>query len=370
MEYRYVRASEIVDFANRFAESMSPVVPITPWRARSQAVNPDVQPGDTLLIVALTEDEKVAGYIGLLPFQPEGAHMKRISWNTCWWVDPDAGAGVSLSLFSRFLKATGNRVAFSDMTDKTAEILRRLQGYDMAKRTGMVVRFAHAYNRRIRTSRKSSRILQMFAVTGAFRLMDVILNTGRKKQMARWLREHPAPCSIAVSRELREEHIHFARKHAEEDISLPSIKRFNWWQDHPWLVPPDSSTRRIARRYYFSALAAQNELFILECNCNGELLGFAIISNRNGVLKTHYLYYRSDSEQAFYQSLFSHLVTIPGAHTLVSFHEGFAGFVNMQTFPAVKRKQATRYTAMSDSLKEEVGEHSCFQDGDGDYFFT
>lgn len=370
MRYRYVRASEIVDFADRLAKSTSPVVPITPWRARSQAENPDVQPGDTLLIVALTADEKVAGYIGLLPFRLPDRTLQRVFWNTCWWVDPDAGASASLALFSRFLKETGNRVAFSDMTEKTAAILRRLKGYEISSRTGVLLRFSYAYHNRILNSRKSSRALLMVNATGVFRLADVFLNTLKKRRRSGWMKENQSSGKIRMSTQLNKAHLDFARQHAGNTFTLPTIERFNWWKDNPWLIPPGNSSRRIARRYYFSALAAQNELFILECNCNDELSGFAIISNRNGVLKTHYLYSRSDSEQTFYQSLFSHLVTIPGAHTLVSFHEGFAGFVNRQTFPVVKRKQATRYTAMSESLKKEVGEHSRFQDGDGDYIFT
>ena len=53
MEYRVIRASEIVDYANQVARSADPVVPITPWRADSQDKNPDVRPNDILLIVAL-----------------------------------------------------------------------------------------------------------------------------------------------------------------------------------------------------------------------------------------------------------------------------------------------------------------------------
>ncbi|MDF1571468.1 MAG: hypothetical protein P1P82_07630 [Bacteroidales bacterium] len=370
MEIREIKASEIVDFANQVAASTSPVLPVTPWRAGSQAENPDARPDDLLLIVAIGNAGQIAGYIGLLPFQLSGNETERISWNTCWWVAPGAGAGVSLSLFSRFLKVTGNRVAFSDMTEKTAGILRRLQGYHVASRTGMAVRFRHAYNKRIRTSRKAPRVLQVAAVTGIFRLADGILNTGRKKRTERWLREHPAPCRITVSRELHDTHVDFAREHSKGDITLPSIKRFNWWRDHPWLVPPDSYTRRIARRYYFSALAVHNELFIPECTCNDVLAGFAIISNRDGVLKTHYLYFRSDSEQAFYQSLLNYLITIPGSHTLVSFHEGFAGFVEKQKFPAVHARKATRYTALSLPLEETLENNTRFRDGDGDYIFT
>jgi hypothetical protein len=370
MEFREIKASEIVDFANQLGASAAPVLPVTSWRARSQAENPDVRAGDTLLIVAFDAHEQIAGYIGLLPFQLPDTDTERIFWNTCWWIDPDAGAGVSLSLFSRFLKATGNRVVFSDMTDKTAEILRRLQGYQVSSRSGVVVRFRHAYNSRIRNSRNIPRVLQLVAVTGVFRLADVLLNAGRKGQMARWLKVHPAPCTVNMCEEISDQHMHFAREHAGEDLTLPTTERFKWWKDHPWLVPPDSNTHRIARRYYFSALVRQNELFVLECNCNDTLAGFGIISNRDGVLKTHYLYFRSDLEQEFYLSLYRYMMCLHGAHTLVSFYEGFAGFVNKQSFPVIHTREATRYTALSDSLKEELGQNTRLQDGDGDYIFT
>lgn len=370
MEYRVIKASEIVDFANQLAASRAPVLPVTPWRARSQAENPDGRPDDTLLIVAFNKAEQIAGYIGLLPFQLPDNGTERIFWNTCWWIDPDAGAGVSLSLFSRFLKATGNRVVFSDMTEKTAEILRRLQGYNVSSRSGVVVRFRHAYNSRIRNSRKTPRLFQMLAVTGIFSLADVFLNSGRKGQMARWLKSHPAPCTVKMCGEIQDKHIQFAHEHASNALAIPSKERFRWWRDHPWLVPPDRYVRRIASRYYFSAISLQNQLFVLECNCNDTLAGFGIISNRDGVLKTHYLYYRSDREQEFYLSLSRYMVRIPGAHTLVSFHEGFAGFINKQSLPVTYFRKATRYTALSDSLKEELGKNTSLQDGDGDYIFT
>lgn len=369
MEYREIRASEIVDYANQVVRSADPVVPITPWRASSQAKNPDARPDDVLLMVALDKSKKIVGYIGLLPFQLPDTTTERIFWNTCWWVTPDAGAGVSMNLFFRFLKATGNRVVFSDMTEKTAEILRRIQGYQVSSRTGIVLRFRHAYHSRIRNNKKTYTVLRMFAATGGGRLVDTLLNIWSNDRIDRWLKDHPAPCTVGRCPEPNEQHLRFAREHACEGLTLPSIERFNWWKDHPWRVPADNDTRLIARRYFFSSISEQNDLYILECNCNESLTGLAIISNRDGVLKTHYLYYRSDSEHDFYQAIFRHFVTLPGAHTLVSFHEGFARFVSRQTFP-MRIREAVRYTAFSATLKDIPGKNTRLQDGDGDYVFT
>lgn len=370
MEYRYIKASEITDYALHLAGSEAGVLPITPWRAGSQALNPDVLPGDTLLIVAIDKSDKVAGYIGLLPFRMQDTNSERIFWNTCWWVAPEAGASISLSLFSRFLRETGNKVVFSDMTEKTSEILRRLKGYHLASRSGSVLRFRHAYHRRIMSSWKSHPLLRIVAATGFFRLTDTYLNALIRRKRSRWLEEHPASCQTTSQELLTEDHVNFALQHAGETFSLPSVERFNWWKEHPWLVPPDKAKRRIARRYYFSALAVENDLFVVECTCNDGLAGFAIMSRRDGVLKTQYLYYKEDREEEFYQSLFRYVVTESGAHTLISFQERFVEYVRKISYPVVHQRDAVRYTAVSESLQEMPGADGMLQDGDGDYIFT
>lgn len=370
MEYRCVKASEIIAFARQVAESGAPVLPVTPWRARSQAENPDALPGDTLLIVAYDADKKTAGYIGILPFRPAGKAADRIYWNTCWWVAPGAGASVSLSLFSKFLEETGKRVVFSDMTEKTAEILQRLKGYRMETRSGVMMRFRHAYQRRIINSKNSRRILKILASTGVPGLADLFLNSMAKRRMNQWLRDHPAPCTVRICGELTADHVAFATEHTVTDFTVPSIERFSWWRKFPWLVSPERDAHRIADRYYFSSLAKQNDLFVVECLSNESLVGVAILSNRDGVMKTQYLYYRHDGETSFFLSLLRHLLVQSGAHTLITFHEAFAGFVRSQSLPAAQIREFERYTGFSESILDVAGINGKLQDGDGDYIFT
>lgn len=369
MEYRYVKASEIVDFASRFTEGAAPVLPVSPWRARSQAENPDAHPGDTLLIVALDKAGNIAGYIGLLPFRPGEKSTDRIFWNTCWWVNPEAGASVSLALFSKFLEATGKRVAFSDMTEKTAEILRRLKGYRLSTRSGAMIRFRYAYHDRILKSKNSGHAGKWLASTGLVRLADMLLNIGVNRRLNHWSSNHSSPCRINVTGELGAHHVDFAIKHGGKYFSQPSVERFNWWKQYPWLVPPGKTARRIADRYYFSSVAMHNDLFVVEYFCNESLAGFAILSNRDGVVKTQYLYYREDQHEAYFLSLLNYMLQ-NGAHTLITFHEDFARFVKKQKLPVVQLHELERYTALSEHLMDQPGIEGKLQDGDGDYIFT
>ena len=212
--------------------------------------------------------------------------------------------------------------------------------------------------------------MKMIAATGIFWLVDMVFNTLNNQRLDRWLKNNPAPCAVKICLEPDEQHLRFVHEHAVEDLTMPTIERFKWWKENPWRVPADNFTRPIARRYYFSSISEQNELFILECHCNESLIGLAILSNRDGVLKTHYLYYRKEIETDFYQTVFRVVVSLRDTHTLISFHEGFARYVSRQIFPRLHIREADRYTAFSATLKDKLGKNIRLQDGDGDYIFT
>ncbi len=370
MRYLTVKASELTGFAEQRAATDTPVLPITPWRAKSQAANPCVQPDDILLIVAMDNQDEVAGYIGMLPTDFSGVLKERVFWNSCWWVTERAGAAVSMTLFSMFLKHAGRRVVFSDMTDRTARIIAGMGGFVVARREGVVLRIRSACHQRIMHRGLRVPVLKLAAYTGIFRLADLLLNGFSANPAIRTPGQEKGSCKVTVCRKMEAQHAAFIRANRASGFSVPGEREFDWWCDAPWLVRSGRETERIARRYYFSALAGRNELRLLEVEQDGELMGLAIVSNRDGVVKPHYLFQTPGAGSLFYGALVQHLIAEKGVHTIITFHPGLTAYIKQGHIAGGKIKEQSRHTGYAEALAGSTGAVFEFQDGDGDYIFT
>lgn len=370
MRYLTVKASELTGFAEQLAATDTPVLPITPWRAKSQAANPCVQPDDILLIVAMDNQDEVAGYIGMLPTNFSGVLKERVFWNSCWWVADHAGAAVSMTLFSMFLKHAGRRVVFSDMTDRTVRIIAGMGGFVVSRREGVVLRIRSACHQRILHTGRSIPVLKLLAHTGIFRLADLLLNALSADPFIKPSKQDMGGCRVATHQKMEERHAAFIRANRASGFSVPGEREFDWWRDTPWLVPSGRETERIARRYYFSALAGSNELRLLEVELEGMLTGVAIVSNRDGVVKPHYLFHMPGAGTHFYAALLENVIADRGAHTLITFHPGLTAYISAGHVAGGKLEEKSRNTGVAEVLVGSAGEPFEFQDGDGDYIFT
>jgi hypothetical protein len=370
MKYLSVKASELTGFAEQLAATDTPVLPITPWRAKSQAANPCVQPDDILLIVAMDGSETVVGYIGVLPTCFSGVLKERIFWNSCWWVAEHAGAAVAMTLFSMFLKCTDRRVAFSDMTDRTSRIISGMGGFVVDRREGLLLRIRSAYHQRIMHAGRRVPAMKLLAVTGMIRLADLLINALSAGPVMKIPEGDRGRCRVTAYEAMEERHAGFIRAHRGRGFSVPGEREFGWWSSEPWLVQPGRESVRIARRYYFSALAERNELRVLEFGFEGELEGVAIVSYRDGVVKPHYIFHTPGAGSQVYAALMENVVADKGVHTIITFHPGLTAYIKEGHLVSGKIEEKSRYTGYSKALAGSSGAVFEFQDGDGDYIFT
>ena len=370
MKFIQVQASELVEFSKTWITVNSERIPITPWRAESQAMNPAATTDDILLVVAVDDQNKLHGYIGALPFLSAMYKKERLFWNSCWWVAPDAGAAISLSLFSLFLKLTGERVVFSDLTEKTVEIMKGLKKFQISSRRGVLVRYRHAWDQRIRSSKKSPRILIQLSQTGIFHSIDRILNIRQDRKLEQFSGKQKNGVRIRLLEAWSEQHVAFMHEHEQTAIHHPSNEFLDWIRKWPWLVPGTRRNRQVAAKYHFSAIADHHEIRLLEFRKDDQLSGLAVLGLRDGIWKTHYVYSHPTQSREIYHSLIRYMIGQKYSHTMISFHPELTSFSAEISLPGLEMKDLSRYTASSKSLAVEMKEPVTFQDGDGDYIFT
>lgn len=368
MRIRHIPASELLEFAEKAGSYYDGNIPITPWRAESQIKNPFTNPDDVLLVVA--EDEnKLLGYIGILPGKAGRINTPRLFWNSCWWVAEGAGAAVSLFLLNEFMKITNKQVAFSDLTEKSKTIIEKL-GFEISERRGILLRIRSGLHQRIKIRKKSglfSGLLVLLSLSGIFKLMDFILNS--KGSLLKNFSDITENIDVQKLWIPDKECFSFIQEVAKDNITQPDEAYFKWWLTSRWLAKDTKESRAISERYYFSSLASIFELFLVKVRSGEEIIGLALLGNREGVIKTHYLWCREEDALSFYNGLAQQIVEGNKVHSIISFHEGFAEYLKDKFGFKTGSKELKRYTAISSVIKSSQAEYH-FQDGDGDYIFT
>ncbi len=368
MEIRHIKASELVEFAEKASSYYKADIPITPWRALSQAKNPFARADDVLLIVA-EENQELLGYMGILPGIIANNSSERIYWNTCWWSNPASGAMVSITLLSEFMNLTSKRVAFSDLSQRTQTIIQKL-GFSIMERGGVLMNLRSALHSRSAFRKKSdfkSKALFLIRKTGVFLVLDMLLNLFRRSVFGK-LEKNPEVGILKIQNP-GEEFYSFIKDHAHEAITLPTSKHIKWWFSDSWLVGENANTKNTSGNYFFSSLCKHFDLWALVVKRHETIIGSAILSRKDGVLKTHYLYYSPENKRHFFNALLTNIVEENGNKRLISFHEEFADFLIKESRIKNRIKKLKRYTAISTIFSDKDREF-WFQDGDGDYIFT
>ena len=368
MEIRHIKASELVEFAEKASSYYKDDIPITPWRVLSQANNPFAKADDVLLIVA-EENKKLLGYIGILPGILANDSSERIFWNSCWWSNPASGAMVSMTLLSEFMKMTSKRVAFSDLSQRTQAIIQKL-GFNVMEREGVLINLKSALHSRSAFRKKSdfkSKGLILTRKTGVFLALDMLLNLFRRTVYRKF--DKNPEVRILKSENPGEEFYSFIKDHSQDAITVPTSQHIKWWFSDSWLVEENAKTKSTSEKYYFSSLAKNFTLWTLVIKLGEKIIGTAILSRKDGVLKTHFLHYSKDNKILFFKTLIRNATEEKVNKRFISFHEEFSEFLIEESKIKNRIKKLKRYTAISTIFSDNDKEFQ-FQDGDGDYIFT
>jgi hypothetical protein len=375
MEIIHVKAKNIETFALEYFKKDIPVVPITPWRANSQIKNPFVTEEDILLIAAKGINDEILGYMGILPFEYPQKNGARIYWNTCWWTKPGEGAVISMSLLYEFLKLTGNRVLFSDLSEKTDKLFKSMKGYRHISRKGYLIRFRSGLNNRIKFSKSlstfafTSKIIQK---TGFFKAFDFFMNVFYNARIYRNLTLNLRKVvSFEISQVPDKKTLTFIRANSgKNEITIPNKSMAKWWSESEWLVRPEKEISFLSEKYYFSSFSDRHTLYWLTIKSGEKIIGTACLSERDGLIKTPYLFYKKSKKKLFFKFLSYRIISNNRNHSLLSFHEEFCTYLAKERSIPGRFKKVKRYTAVSDKIKELRHLKPRLQDGDGDAIFT
>lgn len=336
-------------------------IPISYHRAVSHIHNPDCTDDDILLWTA-DEDEKLVGYVGVLPGV---AHVhdkdEKVFWLSCFWVDEQCRNGNAASLlFFPLIKQYGSRLLISNFIPSLEPMYQRLGIFQPTlykHGTGFYVKSHFSKMIPARVS-KTRYFKPLFVV------LDVCVNalfSIRKSFVKKPVPKLELKEDRVFNDEFQELLDSFRRG---TDFMKRDSAHFEWILNYPWVLQeqPDNDSKR----YYFSSKAAQFYHKSLKMYRENRLVGYALLKVRDGFLTVDYLY-AHDKDIEDLAACILGLVEKENLKKITTFDERLSAEIKKQKGRYLFLREIERPYIITKGIPLTS---SAFQEGDGDAVFT
>lgn len=364
-----VRFSGLRELSSGQEYLLQEIIPLSPARAHSQSLNPAAEKDDVVLVMVLDEkSNQLLGFMGAFPCRTTVERAGRLAWISNWYVNEKArGRGIAQLLLRNMKDSWQGRIAIPDLTQPTLSIIRKDGVWHIMERPGILLNLrpglVKRLEREVYTANKGKKLLGILRLPGLARLTDKTWEIFLFPVKYFW-KSLPEPVVLeALSEQDRE----FIRAHSVQNIYLPSPEDL----DMPaWLVFPSDENLYLTGKYPFSLFAKCFKTFWLRWEIKGKTETMAMVSIRDGVLKTPYVYSLPETSVSPSDLIFAFALKRKDIHTIMSSAPGIAaGLIGKKVWFPGKRKY-TRYSAISVEFMEHFPSGLIFQDGDGDSRFT
>ena len=362
---RYLYVKDLVEYVESAEYLNGAVVPISPHRARAQALNPRAKPHDLALLLVYEHDALVA-YIGALPdvYYTPAEEVVPIAYLSCMWVSPTMrGRGLASKIMLEISDFYQKNVFVTGFAPETKVLYDKL-GYYQAWFTPTGVRGYLRPNFAQILPVKGGIWAKIKPVLGIADAFLGFLND------IRLLLYRPQTTNAAVwVNEVNDEIERFIQSHNAAEHHRRDRATLQWIMTHPWVLETTPSRAEDARRYYFSSIAKHfsNKAFITR-SAHGDIQSFVLFSRRDQHIKIVYAQIMPEAIPHVAAVLY-HFAVQNKVAMLTVFHQDLARFIVADKASPFfyKRQMQNKYLI---SNKFNLAPEGVFQDGDGDAAFT
>lgn len=331
-------------------------LPMSKHRGLSQVKNPKANPNDVLLILAL-KDDKLAGYLGLLPdnFTINTQKIGYAWFSTLFVSEKFRGQKIAQKLISQAFESYEQHIAITEFTAEAESLYNKTGEFiygkpKIGKRYYLRSALTELLPRKRQIFKKLSPILP--TVDLAANLIFKVKNGKIKKP--------------AFKFEILNQTDDESRNFLSNFYSYRSANDLDWIMENPWIKEgtPDSN-------YLFSDFAPSFNFFWVKVYDAADTLETcALLQLRDGHLKIPYLFCKN-TPQNFAQFL-NWFAEEKKTKILTSYQENLNTFLDQPNFSKLHSKRFERrylfHKKLLNQLPPAFDPH--YQDGDGDCVFT
>ncbi len=361
MEIVAYTAAQLVAFTQSEQFNTLQHIPLSRLRALSHLHNPRLAAETPIMYMAWLNNQ-VEGYRMVLcdTIYNDDVAMP-VCWYSCVWVNPAMrGKGIAKGLVNRCLEDWGGRIFGADAVPESRNLylstgLYKGEHYLNGTRAYLRASFAD-----ILVKRKPV----LSSLKPLLNVGDALLNLFTATNVL------PLPKEIEVVTTVDDEVAAFIQPYLANLLFKRAKDDLNWITQNPWIRSgePDSESKR----YYFSSVAKRFEFIQwLLRNENGKIAGYAMLSIRDGHLKTPYVFVEEAHIPTLAKALNSLMVN-EQLEMLTTFHPGLVQYFAQHKRPYIFVKSIRREYFASKPISQyiEMGAQPNICDGDGDQAFT
>ena len=342
-------------------------LPITKHRALSYSHNPRAENNDTVLLVAL-QDNQIIGYLGILPdkiFVRNSVY--KFGWMTSWWIDPGCKAkGAGAILLFKALNSYHQRLGVSGGSREARKVLQASQKFTKIKTLqGLNIRFRLNATGTFLRKYPATKILRAFFKTFDFMMDEIVSLRGifwtRRQNINHRL-------SFEYIATIDEETGRFIQKHNQHDLTRKEKADHSWMMTYPWILSAPQKDSA-SKRYYFSSLSNRfNYLGVKVFKPNKRMIGFFILKVRDDRISVEYAYFENRHASLIIAAVVHHTLALD-VSTLSLYEERLiAGFSELSA-PHWSTKAVSRGFYLSNVLVDLPLTDCRLHGGEGDLAF-
>jgi GNAT superfamily N-acetyltransferase len=365
MEIKAYTIDSIVDFIESDVYKNLEHLPISPHRARAQALNPRAQPTDEILFVAW-EENQVAGYIGVLPdLWNSSTGLEKVGWLSCIWVNENfRSLGIAGKLFHKAKDAYKSKLLMTGMVPEIVQFYIKkgnLRPPFIKKGIRCYLRFnlhellppKGQVFKRLKPLLKGLDIA--LNALGDLRLKLIHKNAYKTKSL-----------QVNYTNNIDPDVADFISSHNNTGYLKREKTELEWITQNPWILEKPSGDRD-SDRYYFSSY--EKKFFyrkVVFRKDKNEVAAFLIISIRKNKMTVPYFFGDAANASEIADFLIEALLEFKLDFFTVYHSPLVEAFSNIKS-PFIFSKSIENTYLISDTLEWTNPD---FQDGDGDVAFT
>ncbi len=336
-------------------------LPVSRLRAQSHLHNPRLKSDKPMMYIAWLNGEVVGYRMVLCDDILADGEVQPVGWYSCVWVNPEVrGQGIAKKLVTRCLEDWNGRIFGADAVPESRSLylstgLYKGELYLEGTRTYLKLNLADTLIKK----RPQLAILKPL-----FSMVDKVLGLMVPRKGGKM------PNGVEIVTQVDDEVATFIEPYLATLLFRRDKHDLNWITQHPWVRSgePDHESRR----YYFSSVARRFEYrqWLLR-DAQGRIMGYAMLSIRDGHVKTPYVFVE-DQAVAMLAKALAVLMVNERLEMLSTFHPKLSAYFKQHRSPFIFVKSIRReyFVSVPVSQYVKMGAEPNICDGDGDQAFT
>jgi GNAT superfamily N-acetyltransferase len=367
IQYRSLNSKGLSEYISSKEYEELNIIPITKHRAISHINNPRLNETDILLILAM-EDNKLAGYLGILPDYIYNTRQEAIKcgWLSCFWVNPlKRGQGIGEQLIRKSLEYWNDSILSADYVPVSKKVYDKTKAFNKPYGKNGI----RLYYRMDLYTILPPKNKFFYKIRHLLKILDFVFNIPIDIRLL-FLKNSVKDVKFNYIDNIDDETEQFINGFQINQLFKRGKTELNWITKYPWVLSANS-TNSSNQQYHFSSTEKAFDFYKIKLfNDQDQLIAFIVLSKRNQILKIPYCFVQKDYLPKVVELLVFHIVKWR-ISTFSAFHPGLVLYLTkVNTFQIYKKNIVKNYLVTSKIYPLFTIAELTIQDGDGDLAFT